>query len=129
MKKLRELLTRVLQWLTSIETDKYQHYAVGAALGAVALVAMKLLWLLVRQIETLSQVSPAVERWTTVRQIETLSQVSPAVERWTPLAASVIVVFAAAIIKERKVDAQADVTDIAATVLGGATVWVVFLIG
>ena len=91
-------------------TDKYQHFAVGAALGAVALVAMKLLWLLMRQIEVLSQVSPAVERWTT-------------------LAASVIVVYAAAIIKERKVDAQSDVTDIVATVLGGSTVWVVFLIG
>ena len=91
-------------------TDKYQHFAVGAALGAVALVAMKLLWLLVRQIEALSQVSHAVERWTT-------------------LAVSAIVVFAAAIIKERKVDTQADVTDIVATVLGGSTVWVVFLIG
>lgn len=110
MKRLKELLTRVLQWLTTIATDKYQHFAVGAALGAVALVAMKLLWLLMRQIEALSQVSPAVERWTT-------------------LAASVIVVYAAAIIKERKVDAQSDVTDIVATVLGGSTVWVVFLIG
>lgn len=110
MKRLKELLTRVLQWLTTIATDKYQHYAVGAALGAVALVAMKLLWLLVRQIEVLSQVPPAVERWTT-------------------LAVSVIVVFAAAIIKERKVDAQADVTDIVATVLGGSAVWVAFLIG
>lgn len=110
MKKLRELLTRVLQWLNAIPKDKYQHYAVGAALGAVALVAMKLLWLLMRQIEVLSQVSPAVERWTT-------------------LAASVIAVYAAAIIKERKVDAQSDVTDIVATVLGGSTVWVVFLIG
>lgn len=110
MKRLKELLTRVLQWLNAIPKDKYQHYAVGAALGAVALVAMKLLWLLMRQIEVLSQVSPAVERWTT-------------------LAASVIVVFAAAIIKERKVDAQSDVTDIVATVLGGSTVWVVFLIG
>lgn len=110
MKRLNELLTRVLQWLNSIPKDKYQHYAVGAALGAVALVAMKLLWLLMRQIEVLSQVSPAVERWTT-------------------LAASMVVVFAAAIIKERKVDAQSDVTDIVATVLGGSTVWVVFLIG
>lgn len=99
-----------VRWLTTIATDKYQHYAVGAALGAVALVAMKLLWLLMRQIEALSHVSPAVERWTT-------------------LAASVIVVYAAAIIKERKVDAQSDVTDIVATVLGGSTVWVVFLIG
>lgn len=95
--------------LVRIYTDKYQHFAVGAALGAVALVAMKLLWLLVRQIETLSQVSPAVERWTS-------------------LAASMVVVLAAAIIKERKVDAQADVTDIVATVLGGAAVWVVFII-
>lgn len=110
MKRLKELLTRVLQWLNAIPKDKYQHYAVGAALGAVALVAMILLWLLMRQIEVLSQVSPAVERWTT-------------------LAASVIVVYAAAIIKERKVDAQSDVTDIVATVLGGSTVWVVFLIG
>lgn len=110
MKRLNELLTRVLQWLTTIATDKYQHYAVGAALGAVALVAMKLLWLLMRHIEALSQVPPAVERWTT-------------------LAASMVVVFAAAIIKERKVDTPADVTDIVATVLGGSTVWVVFLIG
>ena len=37
MKRLKELLTRVLQWLTTIATDKYQHFAVGAALGAVAL--------------------------------------------------------------------------------------------
>lgn len=110
MKRLKELLTRVLQWLTTIATDKYQHYAVGAALGAVALVAMKLLWLLMRQIEAVSQVSPAVERW-------------------MALVLSVIVVYAAAIIKERKVDAQSDVTDIVATVLGGSTVWVVFLIG
>lgn len=110
MKRLKELLTRVLQWLNAIPKDKYQHFAVGAALGAVALVAMKLLWLLMRQIEVLSQVSPAVERWTTIT-------------------ASVIVVYAAAIIKERKVDAQSDVTDIVATVLGGSTVWVVFLIG
>lgn len=107
---MKNIFSKFVQWLTTIATDKYQHYAVGAALGAVALVAMKLLWLLMRQIEVLSQVSPAVERWTT-------------------LAASVIVVYAAAIIKERKVDAQSDVTDIVATVLGGSTVWVVFLIG
>lgn len=106
---MKNLFSKFVQWLTTIATDKYQHSAVGAALGAVALVAVKLLWLLVRQIEVLSQVSPAVERWTT-------------------LAASVIVVYAAAIIKERKVDAQSDVTDIVATVLGGSTVWVVFLI-
>lgn len=107
---MKNLFSNFVQWLTAIATDKYQHFAVGAALGAVVLVAMKLLWLLVRQIEVLSQVSPAVERWTT-------------------LTASVIVVYAAAIIKERKVDAQSDVTDIVATVLGGSTVWVVFLIG
>lgn len=106
---MKNLFSKFLQWLTTIATDKYQHFAVGAALGAVALVAMKLLWLLVRQIETLSQVSPAVEQWTT-------------------LAVSVIVVFAAAIIKERKVDTQADVTDIVATVLGGAALWVAFII-
>lgn len=107
---MESIFKKIVEWLTTIATDKYQHYAVGAALGAVALVAMKLLWLLMRQIEVLSQVSPAVDRWTT-------------------LAASVIVVYAAAIIKERKVDAQSDVTDIVATVLGGLTVWVVFLIG
>lgn len=107
---MESIFKKIVEWLTTIATDKYQHSAVGVALGAVALVAMKLLWLLVRQIEVLSQVSPAVERWTT-------------------LAASVIVVYAAAIIKERKVDAQSDVTDIVATVLGGSTVWVVFLIG
>lgn len=107
---MESIFKKIVEWLTTIATDKYQHYAVGAALGAVALVAMKLLWLLMRQIEVLSQVSPSVERWTT-------------------LAASVIVVYAAAIIKERKVDAQSDVTDIVATVLGGSTVWVVFLIG
>jgi hypothetical protein len=107
---MKNIFSKFVQWLTTIATDKYQHFAVGAALGAVALVAMKLLWLLMRQIEVLSQVSPAVERWTT-------------------LTASVIVVYAAAIIKERKVDAQSDVTDIVATVLGGSTVWVVFLIG
>lgn len=107
---MESIFKKIVEWLTTIATDKYQHYAVGAALGAVALVAMKLLWLLMRQIEALSHVSPAVERWTT-------------------LAASVIVVYAAAIIKERKVDAQSDVTDIVATVLGGSTVWVVFLIG
>lgn len=107
---MKNLFSKFVQWLTTIATDKYQHYAVGAALGVVALVAMKLLWLLVRHIEAVSQVSPAVEWWTT-------------------LAVSVIFVFAAAIIKERKVDAQADVTDIVATVLGGSTVWVVFLIG
>lgn len=110
MRVLGNVVKHAIKALTAIATDKYQHYAVGAALGAVALVAMKLLWLLMRQIEVLSQVSPAVERWTT-------------------LAASVIVVYAAVIIKERKVDAQSDVTDIVATVLGGSTVWVVFLIG
>lgn len=106
---MKEIFKKFVQWLTTIATDKYQHFAVGAALGAVALVAMKLLWLLMRQIEVLSQVSPAVDWWTT-------------------LTASVIVVYAAAIIKERKVDAQSDVTDIVATVLGGSTVWVAFLI-
>lgn len=107
---MNNLFSKFVQWLTTIATDKYQHFAVGAALGAVALVAMKLLWLLMRQIEAVSQVSPAVERW-------------------MALVLSVIVVYAAAIIKERKVDAQSDVTDIVATVLGGSTVWVVFLIG
>lgn len=106
---MKNIFKKFVQWLTTIATDKYQHFAVGAALGAFALVAMKLLWLLVRHIEALSQVSPAVERWTS-------------------LAASMVVVLAAAIIKERKVDTQADVTDIVATVLGGAAVWVVFLI-
>lgn len=106
---MKNIFSKFVQWLTTIATDKYQHFAVGAALGAVALVAMKLLWLLMRQIEAVSQVSPAVEWWTT-------------------LTASVIVVYAAAIIKERKVDTKADVTDIVATVLGGAAVWVVFII-
>lgn len=106
---MKNIFSKFVQWLTTIATDNYQHFAVGAALGAVALVAMKLLWLLMQQIEALSHVSPAVERWTT-------------------LAASVIVVYAAAIIKERKVDAQSDVTDIVSTVLGGAAVWVAFLI-
>lgn len=106
---LGNIIKYAIKALTTIATDKYQHIAVGAALGAVALVAMKLLWLLVRQIEAVSQVSPAVEWCTT-------------------LAASVIVVFAAAIIKERKVDTQADVTDIVATLLGGLTVWVSFLL-
>lgn len=106
---MNNLFSKFVQWLTTIATDKYQHFAVGAALGAVALVAIKLLWLLMRQIEALSQVAPAVERWTT-------------------LAVSAIVVFAAAIIKERKVDMQADVTDIVATVLGGAALWVAFII-
>lgn len=106
---LGNVVKHAIKALTAIATDKYQHFAVGAALGAVALVAMKLLWLLVRHIEALSQVSPAVERWTT-------------------LAASMVVVFAAAIIKERKVDAQADVADIGATVLGSAAVWVAFII-
>lgn len=106
---MNNLFSKFVQWLTTIATDKYQHFAVGAALGAVALVAMKLLWLPVWQIEVLSQVSPAVDRWTT-------------------LAVSVIVVFAAAIIKERKMDTKADVTDIVATVLGGTAVWVSFLI-
>lgn len=106
---LGNIIKYAIKALTTIATDKYQHFAVGAALGVVALVAMELLWLLMRQIEVLSQVQTAVERWTT-------------------LAASVIVVYAAAIIKERKVDAQSDVTDIVATVLGGATVWIVFLI-
>lgn len=109
MGRLGNVVKYAINAMTDIATDKYQHFAVGAALGAVALVAMKLLWLLMRQIEVLSQVSPAVERWTT-------------------LTASVIVVYAAAIIKERKVDAQSDVTDIVATVLGGATVWMAFLI-
>lgn len=106
---MKNLFSKFVQWLTTIATDKYQHFAVGGALGAVALVAIKLLWLLVRHIEALSQVSPAVERWTS-------------------LAASMVVVLAAAIIKERKVDAQADVADIGATVLGGAAVWVAFII-
>lgn len=106
---LGNVVKHAIKVLTAIATDKYQHFAVGAALGAVALVAMKLMWLLVRHIEALSQVSPAVERWTS-------------------LAASMVVVFAAAIIKERKVDTQADVADIVATVLGGATVWMAFLI-
>lgn len=106
---LVNVVKHAIKALTSIATDKYQRFAVGAALGAVALVAMKLLWLLVRHIEALSQVTPAVEWWTT-------------------LTASVIVVYAAAIIKKRKVDAQADVADIVVTVLGGAAVWAVFMI-
>lgn len=50
------------------------------------------------------------------------------VPKWLALAASVVTVAVAAIGKEH-IDEQADEQDIVATCLGGAVVWITYLIG
>lgn len=50
------------------------------------------------------------------------------VPEWLALTASVVAVFAAAVGKE-KVDAKADLRDLAATLGGGVVVWITYLIG
>lgn len=47
---------------------------------------------------------------------------------WLALIASVTVVFAAAWVKEHEIDPAEDMKDIAATVAGGAVVWIVTLV-
>lgn len=50
------------------------------------------------------------------------------VPQWLALTASVVAVIAAAVGKE-KVDAKADLRDLAATLGGGVVVWITYLIG
>lgn len=50
------------------------------------------------------------------------------VPKWLALTASVVAVIAVAVGKE-KVDAKADFRDLAATIGGGAVVWITYLIG
>ncbi len=57
-----------------------------------------------------------------------LLAVSLFVPQWLALAASVVAVIAVAVGKE-KVDAKADFRDLAATIGGGAVVWITYLIG
>lgn len=40
---LKKAVSKVIEWLCAIEKDKYQHFAVGAVLGAVALLVPQLL--------------------------------------------------------------------------------------
>lgn len=89
-----ETMKKIIAWLNAIAKDKYQHFAVGAAIAVIVLIVAM----------------PLGSWW-----------------RWIPLLASIIAVMAAAIVKERKIDAKVDMQDILATLAGGAVIWAAFV--
>lgn len=89
-----ETMKKIIAWLNAIAKDKYQHFAVGAAIAIIVLIV----------------VMPLGSWW-----------------RWVPLLTSIIAVMAAAIVKERKIDAKVDMQDILATLAGGAVIWAAFV--
>lgn len=89
---MKQLLDKIVGWLNRIGADKYKHFAVGAVIATVVLLA--LVWF---------------------------------VPQWLALTASVVTVFAAAVGKEQ-IDDKADLRDLAATLGGGAVVWLPFVI-
>lgn len=89
---MKKIFDKIVGWLNGIPADKYKHFALGAVIAAVVLLAM--VW---------------------------------SVPQWLALTASVVAVSAAAIGKEL-IDDKADLRDLAATLGGGAVVWLPFLI-
>ena len=91
---MKNLIAKILTRLNSIPKDKYQHFAVGAVLAAVALI-----------------VAHPLQAWW----------------RWFPLLVSMIAVVTAAVVKERRIDHEADLYDILWTLAGGGVVWIIEL--
>lgn len=95
---IREKATVVFAWLNAIAKDKYQHFTLGVVIAAAGLIAGGMLW---------QAVFPECG------------------SLLVAFLASVVTVLAAAIWKDCRYDAIADVNDIAATVAGGAIIWTV----
>ena len=97
---IREKVKDALSWLNTIEKDKYQHYALGAAIAAAIFFASPPFLVLI-----------------------TTSWVF-----WLALGLSIFTVVACAVWKEYIHDEEADKKDVYVTIAGGATVWIVALL-
>lgn len=92
-----ETMKKIIAWLNAIAKDKYQHFAVGAAIAFIAFIVLIV-------------VMPLGSWW-----------------RWVPLLTSVIAVMTAAVVKERNIDSKVDMQDILATLAGGVIIWATFV--
>lgn len=100
LKGIGNLFESMLKWLNSIEKDKYQHYSLGAAIAATIFFA-----------------SPPF-----------LVLITTSYVFWLALGLSIFSVVAFAVWKDYIHDEKSDKKDVYATVVGGATVWIVALL-
>lgn len=105
--KMRDIIASIrkqakgaLSWLNAIEKDKYQHYALGAAIAAAIFFASPPFLVLI-----------------------TTSWVF-----WLALGLSIFTVVSCAFWKDYINDEEADKKDVYVTIAGGATVWIVALL-
>lgn len=97
---IRKNAEGALSWLNTVDKDKYQHYALGAAIAAAIFFASPPFLVLL-----------------------TTSWVF-----WLALGLSIFTVVACAIWKDYIHDEEADKKDVYVTIAGGATVWIVALL-
>lgn len=97
---IRKNAEEALSWLNAIEKDKYQHYALGAAIAAAIFFASPPFLVLI-----------------------TTSWVF-----WLSLGLSIFTVVACAVWKDYIHDEEADKKDVYVTIAGGTTVWIVALL-
>lgn len=97
---IRKQAKRALSLLNAIEKDKYQHYALGAAIAAAIFFASPPFLVLI-----------------------TTSWVF-----WLALGLSIFTVVACAVWKDYIHDEEADKKDVYVTIAGGATIWIVALL-
>ena len=90
---MKNIITKIIGWLNGIGADKYKHFALGAVIAAITVIALACF-----------------------------------LPKWAVIVGSVAVVSMSAIVKER-IDDEADNKDILATLLGGVSVLVAYLIG
>lgn len=90
-------MKKIIAWLNAIAKDKYQHFAVGAAIAFIVQIVLIV-------------AMPLGSWW-----------------RWVPLLTSVIAVMTAAVVKERNIDPKVDMQDILATLAGGVIIWATFV--
>lgn len=115
---MKTLIRKLLEKLNTVPKDKYQHFAVGTALAAVTLLAA---WALFAGAAALLCAGDATQAGTMMPAVPDCSLL--VLRRWASLLLSAGVVLAAALVKERRIDARADLRDLLATLAGGAAVW------
>lgn len=90
---MKNIINKIIGRLNGIGADKYKHFALGAVIAAITVIALACF-----------------------------------LPKWAVIVGSVAVVSMSAIVKER-IDDEADNKDILATLLGGVSVLVAYLIG
>lgn len=89
---MKNIISKIINWLNGIGADKYKHIALGEYIAAIVIVML-----------------------------------DPFMPKWIAAIISAVVVYAAAVTKE-KIDPEFDRYDILATSLGGLMVWIAYLV-